>query len=153
MNGLFCSEQFEKPEELCCFFSNTIVRVLSFLTGFALALLFAYAMSWLGVFVGQLVPTVEVAQQVAFTTIFPITFLSNAFVPLDSLPGWLQPFAEWNPVSTLTHSLREAFGNPVGKPGDGFPSDHPVLLTVIWVVVIIAVFAPLAVRRYRDNSK
>ena len=60
--------------------------VVDFLAGFALALLFAYAMSWLGVFVGQLVPTVEVAQQVAFTTIFPITFLSNAFVPLESLP-------------------------------------------------------------------
>ena len=124
-----------------------------FLAGFALALLFAYAMSWMGVFVGQLVPTVEVAQQVAFTTIFPITFLSNAFVPPQALPGWLQPFAEWNPVSTLTQSLRELFGNPVGQQGDGFPAEHPVLLTVIWALIFVAVFAPLAVRRYRDTSK
>jgi len=127
--------------------------VISFLAGFGLALLFAYAMSWLGVFVGQLVPTVEVAQQVAFTTVFPITFISNAFVPLESLPGWLQPFAEWNPVSTLTHSLRDLFGNPVGQPGDGFPAEHPVLLTVLWAIAFTLVFAPLAVRRYRDTSK
>jgi ABC transporter DrrB family efflux protein len=127
--------------------------VVSFLAGFGLALLFAYAMSWLGVFVGQLVPTVEVAQQVAFTTVFPITFLSNAFVPLNTLPGWLQPFAEWNPVSTLTHSLRDFFGNPVGQPGDGFPAEHPVLLTVLWALAFIAVFAPLAVRRYRSTSR
>jgi ABC-2 type transport system permease protein len=124
-----------------------------FVAAFALALLFAYAMSWLGVFVGQLVPTVEVAQQVAFTTVFPITFLSNAFVPLRSLPGWLQPFAEWNPVSALTLAMRDFFGNPLGQPGDGFPAEHPVLLTVIWSFVFIAVFAPLAVRRYRDTSK
>jgi ABC transporter DrrB family efflux protein len=124
-----------------------------FVAGFALALLFAYAMSWLGVFVGQLVPTVEVAQQVAFTTIFPISFLSNAFVPLDTLPGWLQPFAEWNPVSALTHAMRDFFGNPVGQPGGGFPAEHPALLTVIWALVFIAIFAPLAVRRYRDNSR
>ena len=124
-----------------------------FAAGFALALLFAYAMSWLGVFVGQLVPTVEVAQQVAFTTIFPITFLSNAFVPPSTLPGWLQPIAEWNPVSALTASLRDLFGNPNPFSGSGFPAEHPQLLTVIWSIVIVAVFAPLAVRRYRDTSR
>ena len=127
--------------------------IVDFLFGFALALLFAYAMSWLGVFVGQLVPTVEVAQQVAFTVVFPITFLSNAFVPLESLPSWLQPFAEWNPVSTLTHSMRDLFGNPVGKPGDGFPAEHPILLTVLWTVALLAVFAPLGVRSYRSISR
>ena len=128
--------------------------VLSFLAGFAIALFFAYAMSWLGVFVGQLVPTVEVAQQVAFTTVFPITFISNAFVPLESLPGWLQPIAEWNPVSTLTASMRDFFGNTLGQPPrDTFPAEHPVLLTVLWCLAIIAVFAPLAVRRYRDTSR
>jgi ABC-2 type transport system permease protein len=127
---------------------------VSFLAGLAIALLFAYAMSWLGVYVGQLVPTVEVAQQVAFTVVFPITFISNAFVPLESLPGWLQPFAEWNPVSTLTASMRDFFGNTLGQPPrDTFPAEHPVLLTVIWCVLIVAIFAPLAVRKYRDTSK
>jgi ABC-2 type transport system permease protein len=127
--------------------------VLSFLTALGLALLFAYAMSWLGVFLGQLTPTVEVAQQVAFTSVFPITFVSNAFVPLQALPGWLQPFAEWNPVSTLTAAMRQLFGNPNPPSGTGFPSEHPVLTTVLWSVAFVAVFAPLAVRRYRDISK
>ena len=99
--------------------------MLQFLAAFGLALLFAYAMSWLGVYLGQLTPTVETAQQVAFTAIFPITFVSNAFVPLQSLPGWLQPFAEWNPVSTLTASMRELFGNPNPVNGTAFPSRAP----------------------------
>ena len=127
--------------------------VLSFLAAFGLALLFAYAMSWLGVFLGQLTPTVETAQQVAFTAIFPITFVSNAFVPLQSLPGWLQPFAEWNPVSTLTASMRELFGNPNPVNGTAFPSEHPILMTVVWCAAFVVIFAPLAVRRYRDISK
>ena len=57
-------------------------------------------------------PTVEVAQQVVFIVLFPITFISNAFVPPQTLPRWLQPIAEWNPTSTLTASLRELWGNP-----------------------------------------
>jgi ABC transporter DrrB family efflux protein len=125
----------------------------SFLFAVTLALLFAYAMSWLGVWVGQLVPTVEVAQQVAFTTVFPITFLSNAFVPTTTLPGWLQPIAEWNPVSALTASMRDLFGNPNPFGDGGFPAEHPELLTLVWTAVFVAVFAPMAVRRYRDTSR
>ncbi|MFL5723479.1 MAG: ABC transporter permease, partial [Chloroflexota bacterium] len=64
--------------------------------GVALLLLFALAMAWIGVWLGLSVPTVEVAQQVSFTVIFPITFVSSAFVPIASMPTWLQPFAEWN---------------------------------------------------------
>jgi ABC-2 type transport system permease protein len=127
--------------------------LVDFVTAVALALLFAYAMSWLGVWVGQLVPTVEVAQQVAFTTVFPITFLSNAFVPTGTLPGWLQPIAEWNPVSVLTASMRDLFGNPNPFGKGGFPTEHPVLLTLIWTAIFVAIFAPLAVRRYRDTSR
>ncbi len=123
------------------------------LAGFGLALLFAYAMSWLGVFVGQLVPTVEVAQQVAFTTIFPITFLSNAFVPLQTLPGWLQTFAEWNPVSAVTQAARDLFGNPDPNPDAEAPTSwallNPELYTVIWAAVILVIFVPLATAQYR----
>src|SRR5258708_4156623 len=75
-----------------------------FLFGIVLLLLFAFCMSWIGVWLGTSVPTVEVAQQVSFIVIFPITFVSNAFVPLASLPTWLPPFAEWNPISTPTSS-------------------------------------------------
>ena len=127
--------------------------VLSFLAAVGIALMFAYAMSWLGVYLGQLTPTVETAQQVAFTAIFPITFVSNAFVPLQALPGWLQPVAEWNPVSTLTASMRDLFGNPNPVNGTGFPSEHPILMTLIWCAAFVVIFAPLAVRRYRDISR
>ena len=126
----------------------------SFLVGVAVALLFAYAMSWVGVWLGMLVPTVEVGQQVSFMVIFPLTFLSNAFVPPGTLPSWLQWFAEWNPVSALTASMRDLFGNPQAPASpDSFPAQQPVLLVVIWAVVIVAVFAPLGVLRYRRTSR
>ncbi len=127
--------------------------VARFLAGVGLALLFAYAMSWVGVWLGLLVPTVEVGQQVAFTAIFPLTFLSNAFVPLQTLPGWLQPVADWNPVSAITAALRELWGNPNPFATNSFPSEHPIILTLIWTAVFIAVFAPLGVRRYRATSR
>ena len=123
------------------------------LAGVALLLLFAFAMSWLGIWMGLNVPTVEVANQVIFTVLFPITFISNVFVPPETLPDWLQPIAEWNPTSTLTGSLRELWGNPNPYATDSFPSENPILVTLVWVAVFVAVFAPLAVRRYRNMSR
>jgi len=123
------------------------------LYGVALCLLFAFAMSWLGIWLGLNVPTVEVAQQVIFTVLFPLTFISNAFVPPGTLPTWLQPIAEWNPTSTLTGSLRQLWGNPNPYITDSFPSQNPILMTLIWVVVFIVVFGPLGVRRYRSMSR
>ena len=125
----------------------------SLVAGIALLLLFAFAMSWLGIWLGLNVPTVEVAQQVVFTVLFPITFVSNVFVPPQTLPSWLQPVAEWNPTSTLTGALRQLWGNPNPYATDSFPSQNPVLVTVAWVVVIIAIFGPLGVRRYRSMSR
>ena len=127
--------------------------VPEFLAGIGLLLLFAFAMSWIGVWLGLMVPAVEVAQQVSFTTIFPLTFLSNAFVPTATLPSLLQPIAEWNPVSTLTAATRQLWGNPnpFGN-GTGFRAEHPVEMTLIWVAVIMLIFVPLAVRRYQRIS-
>jgi ABC-2 type transport system permease protein len=124
-----------------------------FLFGVVLLLMFAFCMSWIGVWLGTSVPTVEVAQQVAFIVIFPITFVSNAFVPLASLPTWLQPFAEWNPISTLTSSLRMLWGNPNPFPGNSLASTQPILVTLVWFAIILAVFAPLGVRRYASMSR
>ena len=121
--------------------------------GIALMLLFAFAMSWLGIWMGLNVPSVEVAQQVIFTVLFPITFLSSAFVAVESLPEFLQPIAEWNPTSTLTNSLRELWGNPLAPVRDSIPSQYPILVTLAWVVIFTAVFAPLAVRKYRNLSR
>jgi ABC-2 type transport system permease protein len=123
------------------------------LAGVALLLLFAFAMSWLGIWMGLNVPTVEVAQQVIFTVLFPLTFISNVFVPPQTLPDWLQPIAEWNPTSTLTGSLRELWGNPNPFATGSFPSENPILVTIAWVVFFIVVFGPLGVRRYRSMSR
>jgi ABC transporter DrrB family efflux protein len=127
--------------------------VPEFLAGVALLLLFIFTMSWVGIWLGLWVRTVESANQVAFTVIFPVTFLSNVFVPPETLPSWLQPIAEWNPVSALTAATRDLWGNPNPYATDGFPSAHPVLLTLIWVVILLAVFAPLGVRRYRSMNR
>src|SRR5574337_1482798 len=121
----------------------------SLVAGVILLLLFAFAMSWLGVWLGLRVPSVEVAQQVAFTTLFPITFISNVFVPPQTLPSWLQPIAEWNPTSTLTATLRQLWGNPNPFVQGGFPGEHPILVTLLWIAAVVAVFGPLGVRRYR----
>jgi ABC-2 type transport system permease protein len=127
--------------------------VVAFLEGFLLMAIFAYAMSWVGIWLGLSVPNVEVGQQVVFIVIFPITFVSNVFVPPATLPPILQPIAEWNPVSTLTASLRNLWGNPNPFVGTGLPSQQPVLVTLIWVAVILAVFIPMSVRKYRNVSR
>ncbi len=127
--------------------------VPDFLFGVLLLLLFTFAMSWVGIFLGLWMKTAETAQQIGFVTIFPLTFISNVFVPPQSLPTWLQPVAEWNPVSTLSAATRELWGNPNPYASDAFPSQQPALMTIIWVVIIVAVFAPLGIRKYRALSR
>lgn len=124
-----------------------------FLSGVGLLLLFTFAMSWIGVWIGLSVPTVETAQQFGFTVLFPLTFLSNVFVPTETLPSWLRPVAEWNPVSALTAATRQLWGNPNPFAAEGFPAENPILLTLIWVAILLAVFIPLALRRYRSISR
>jgi ABC transporter DrrB family efflux protein len=127
--------------------------VPEFFAAVGLLLLFVFAMSWIGIWLGTMVPTVEVAQQLSFTVILPVTFLSNVFVPPSTLPGFLQPIAEWNPTSTLTAATRELWGNPSPYASGGFPSEHPALVTLFWIAGIVVVFAPLAVMRYRSMSR
>jgi ABC-2 type transport system permease protein len=123
---------------------------LEALGGFLLLLLFAYSISWLMAMVGLLVRTPEVVNNAAFIVIFPLTFLSNAFVPLESLPSVLQTFAEWNPVSTVVQAMRELFGNTLGPPpAAAWPMQHAALYTLLWAAVFLAVFVPLSVRQYR----
>ena len=119
--------------------------------GFALLLAFAYAFSWVMAYVGLLVPSVEVINNASFIVIFPLTFIANTFVPSDNLPGFLRTFAEWNPVSSVTQAARELFGNiPAGTPEPtAWPLRNSVLYTIIWIGIIIAVFAPLAINRFR----
>lgn len=124
---------------------------LNALAAFALLLLFGYSISWIMAFVGLLIPSVEVINNASFIVIFPMTFIANTFVPVETLPSVLRTIAEWNPVSSVTQATRELFGNiPLGTPEPTvWPLQNPVLYTLIWVVIFIAVFAPLSVARYR----
>ena len=121
------------------------------LLGFGLLLLFAYAFSWIMAYVGLVVPSVEVVNNASTMVIFPLTFIANTFVPSDDFPTPLRIFAEWNPVSAVTQAARELFGNiPPGTPEPtAWSLQNAVLYALIWVAIIIAVFAPLAVRRYQ----
>ena len=125
------------------------------LVGFGLLLAFAYAFSWTMALVGLLVPSVEVINNASFMVIFPVTFIANTFVPAENLPSVLRTFAEWNPISALTQAVRELFGNiPPGTPEPtAWPLQNPVVYTLIWAALIIAVFAPLASLRYQKAVK
>jgi ABC-2 type transport system permease protein len=129
--------------------------VLEAIGGFALLLLFAYAISWVMAFVALLVPSPEVINNASFMVIFPLTFIANTFVPSDDLPGPLKAFAEWNPVSAVTQAARELFGNiPAGTPEPtAWPLQNPVLYTLIWVVAIVGVFAPVSIARYKRHGR
>jgi ABC-2 type transport system permease protein len=124
------------------------------LLGFGLLLLFAYAISWIMAYVGLLVPSAEVVSSASGMVIFPLTFIANTFVPAENLPTLLRVVAEWNPVSAVTQAARELFGNiPPGTPEPAaWPLQNAVLYTLVWVVIIIAVFAPLAVGRYKKAA-
>jgi ABC transporter DrrB family efflux protein len=118
--------------------------------GFALLLLFAYAVSWIGTLVGLLVGTPEAATGAGLAWAFPVVWVSNAFVPSNGMPGWLKGVAEWNPISAVVSACRTLFGNPnpVTHPHI-LPMLHPVLVSIGWSILLIIVFAPLAVNTYR----
>ena len=118
--------------------------------GFLLLLLFAYAFSWIMAYFGLKVSSVEVINNASFMFIFPLTFIANTFVDINDLPGVLKTFAEWNPVSAVAQAVREAFGNTGTIPvPDVWPLQNPVLYTLIWVVIILAIFIPLSTRQYK----
>jgi ABC transporter DrrB family efflux protein len=123
------------------------------LAGFALALLFNYAMSWAGAAAGLWLHNPESAQAMAFVVFFPMIFVSNAFVALQNMPIWLRVVAEWNPVSTVTASCRELFGNPNPSASvQVWPLQHPELATIIWALALLAVFVPISIRLYRRED-
>jgi ABC-2 type transport system permease protein len=120
------------------------------LLGFLFLLLFGYALSWVGVLVGLSAKDARVVQNVSFIVTFPLTFLSNAFAPTTGMPRVLQYFAEWNPVSTMVAGCRSLFGleNQFGATAGSFPSENPLLTSLIYMVIVMAIFIPLSVRKY-----
>ena len=120
--------------------------------GYFVLALFAYAMTWVGAWIGLHMPNAEVAGTAGLAWIFPLTFASNIFTPIATMPGWLQPIALWNPVSCLALASRVSFGNPTPAMGTSFPEQHSVLMCLIYAIGILAIFVPLAVRRYETRN-
>lgn len=131
--------------------------VLDAIAAYLLLLLFAYTVAWVGAWIGLYMPNPETANTAGLIWLFPLTFISNAFVPLQTMPGILQDFAAWNPLSALVLATRSLFGNDTGQTEgvSGYWSlSHPEAWTIISCAILLAVFVPLAVRRYRRaNSR
>jgi ABC-2 type transport system permease protein len=118
-----------------------------------LLVLFSSAMIWVGTWLGLMVRTPDAVMGVAFVLVFPLTFLSTAFVPMESLPNALQWVAAWNPVSVTVAAVRELFGNPVAPvTKDAWPLQHPVLAAVLFTLAVLAIAVPGAFRRYRART-
>src|SRR5262249_24089945 len=100
-----------------------------------------YAFSWVFAFIGLTASSPEAANAYGFTILFPLTFISSAFVPVDTMPSWLQPIAEHNPFTAMVNAARAPFV--------GTPADHDVWLAFAWGVLITIVFAGLSIWRYR----
>ena len=119
-------------------FSGSVGEVIA---GIALCLLIGYAFSWVFAFIGLTASSPEAANAYGFTILFPLTFVSSAFVPVASMPSWLQPIAEHNPFTYMVNAVRALFL--------GIPAGNDVWLALLWTIAIIVVFAPLSAWRYR----
>nr|WP_216217249.1 ABC transporter permease [Amycolatopsis aidingensis] len=115
-----------------------------------LILLLRFALIWVGVYLGlalraEAITTVQTLE-------FPFGFLSSAFVAPDTMPAWLGTIAEWNPLSATVTAARELFGNP-GIGGDSWIVHNAVPMAVVWPVVLVLIFFPLAVRAYHRRDR
>ena len=130
--------------------SGILQTVLAFLFLF----MFGYALSWIGILVGLSVKEARTVQSVGFLVTFPLTFLSNAFAPTNKMPKVLQYFAEWNPVSTMVAACRQLFGltNQFGATKDSWPSQYPLQTSLFYMVLLMVIFIPLSIRKYKNFS-
>jgi ABC transporter DrrB family efflux protein len=120
--------------------------VLGLLAGVAVILLFGFSLTWIFAIIGLSAPNAETAQAASFPVLAPLVFVSSAFVAIDTMPGWMQPFAEYQPVSVAVDAVRSLM------LGGQFHDPARVVGSLAWSVGIVAVFAPLAVARYRRTA-
>jgi ABC-2 type transport system permease protein len=127
---------------------------LHVLAGYALLLLLAAAMIWIGTFLGVMVRSPDAVQGVVFIVVFPLTFVASAFVPLSGLPSALRTVGEYNPVSTFAAGVRTLFGNPTAVPhGAPWPLQHPALASVLWCLLLLAIFVPATLAAFRARTE
>ncbi len=125
--------------------------LLATLAAFGLLLLLRFALIWVGVFLGLLMPNQEAAGNL-FAVAFPFGMVSSVFTPPSMMPDWLGAIAMWNPVSSTANAIRDLFGNPV-VTGGSWIEQNALLMAVVWPIVITAVFFPLAVRKFQNLSR
>jgi ABC-2 type transport system permease protein len=118
----------------------------------ALILFMRFALTWMGVLLGLSVANPDLVALIVFSLAFPLTAVSNVFVPPEAMPGWLGTIAEWNPLSTTVAAARELFGNSA-IVGDSWIAQNALTMAVVWPVLLTLIFAPLAVRRYTRLSR
>ena len=128
--------------------------LLNVALAFLFLLFFGYALSWVGIYIGLSARDARVVQNVSFLVTFPLTFLSNAFAPTTGMPRPLQYVAEWNPVSTMVAACRQLFGleNQFGATAGSFPSENQLTMSFIYMGLIMIVFVPMSVKKYKNAS-
>jgi ABC-2 type transport system permease protein len=123
------------------------------LAGFAIVLLFSYALSWGCACLGMVSKGPESAQGTGLVILFPLAIVSNALVPTQHMPAVLRTIADWNPVSAVTATARDLFGNPNPSATiHTWPMQHPIVASLAWSIVLLALFAPLATVLYRRRT-
>ncbi|MFF4273257.1 ABC transporter permease [Streptomyces sp. NPDC001536] len=131
---------------------RTHTSVGEVLGAFGLLLLLGYAFTWVGALIGLSVRTPEAATSGGLIWLFPVTFVSNAFVDSSQMTPWLRHVADWNPFSATVQASRELFGNPGVSQSDAWPMQHPVWASLIYSILIVVLFRTLAVRKYRSAT-
>jgi ABC-2 type transport system permease protein len=133
---------------------RTTAAIPSVIAGLLLVLAVAYVFSWISATVGLSVKSVEVANSAGFIWMFPLTFVSNCFVDINTLAPAVQRLAEWNPMSAFVAAIRELFGNTSAEmpEPDVWPLQNPILASVLWLALILAIFVPLSVRQYKKAA-
>jgi len=125
----------------------------SMIAGFAVALFFSYSLSWASACLGLVSQGPESAQSMGLIVLFPLAFVSNAMVPTQHMPALLRTIADWNPVSAVTSACRQLFGNPNPSAAiHAWPMQHPIVASLLWSTVLLAVCAPLASVLYRRRT-
>jgi len=125
--------------------------ILGVLAGLAIALLWAYALSWVMASIGLLVKNPEATQSAVFLPLFPLVFASSVFVPVQTMPTWLQGFAENQPITVMTNALRGLMLGDGALPA-GTSLEHALTLSMVWIIGIVIVAAPVAVWLYRRTT-
>jgi ABC transporter DrrB family efflux protein len=129
------------------------VSFFHILAGFLVVIFFAYSIAWIAACAGLKSKSPESAASFGFIVLFPLAFVSNAFVPTQHMPGWLQALATWNPVSAVVAAARHLWGNPNPSAAiQAWPMQHPVEAALLWSVAILAVAAPLAAHFFKQAT-